>query len=220
MADDGHYFFCKEDLDGHPVRASEWLATRLAARVGIAAADCAVMTDDDGETYFASKLVPSMADRVILDQFLMTPRPNELGQPGNWPGEYLAMLRAFDQFVDNPDRGNDNFILSREGARTNLCAIDFGSAHLIRGSIDQFPVESDRTMLVGKLHQRIHGVHINAAMEMLGRIAVIPAAAVETIVTEMPESWLSERQRGNLYDFWSSDRREKRIATLRAALTG
>lgn len=219
IADDGTYFYCKQDIDAHPARATEWIATRIADRVGIIVPPCAVL-EDDGRTYFGSQEITSLADQTTLDNFLLNPQRNELLQPSPWPGEYLAMLRAFDRFMDNPDRCPSNFLLANNGFSRNLCAIDFASARLLDCAADRFPVESEATMFVGRLHERIHGVFPEAAREMLGRIASIPASVVEGILGEMPSSWLSERQRGNFDAFWSDGRRRQRIDNLRASIGG
>ena len=220
IADDGGYYFCKYDTDGHPARATEWVATKLAAHVGLVTAPCAVIQGEAGDTYFGSRQVDSPADRVLLENFLATRRANELGQLSGFPGQYLSMLRTFDLFIDNADRGVDNFVLARDGSMTRLVAIDFASARLLDCNVDRFPVELDRTMLVGKFHQQTHGAYPDSAIEMLGRLAAIPASVVEALITEMPDEWMTARSKGEFNDFWSDGRREKRIANLRAALTG
>jgi hypothetical protein len=221
IADDGWYFYCKEDRDGLPVRATEWMATRLARLCGIATADCAIIEDPStGEELFGSRQPDSVADRFTVAAFLSQTHTNELGEVSLWPGQYLARLRALDMFIDNPDRGNDNFVLARDGLQTNLCAIDFGSARLFRCTTDAFPVESERTISVGKLHQQIHGSHLDSAVEMLEQLARIPADIVRSILNELPDSWLSESQRGTFNGFWSDGRKEQRIKNLRSALSG
>jgi hypothetical protein len=221
IADDGNYFYCKDDRDGHPVRASDWLATRLAREVGIATAPCSIVEDaQTGEKFFGSMRLPSIADRFAVADFLSRTHPNEIGQIGTWPGQYLSMLFTFDQFIDNPDRGHDNFVLVRDGLQTNLCAIDFASARIFRCTIDGFPVETERTIFVGKRDQTIHGAHMESALEMLNRLARVPADLIRSILDEMPEAWLSETARGMFDDFWSNGLREQRLKNLHAALTG
>jgi hypothetical protein len=221
IADDGNYFYCKDDLDGRLVRATEWIATRLARQVGIATAECVIIEDmESGRQLFGSKQLPSMADRFAVADYLSRPHPNELGDVGTWPGQYLAMLSAYDLFIDNPDRGHDNFVLARDGLQANLCAIDFGSARLLDCTIDRFPVESEATIFVGRLHQQIHGSHRGSALEMVEKLSRVPAAFVETILGEMPDDWLSETHRGTFNGFWSDGRKEQRLANLRSVLSG
>lgn len=221
ITDDGGFYFCKEDRNGHPARATEWLATRLARHVGIPTAECAVVEDaETGEQFFGSKRVPSIADSFAVSDFLNTPHSNELGGVGLWPGQFLAMLRAFDHFIDNPDRGPHNFVLARDGSQTNLCPIDFASARLFQCTADRFPLESERTIFVGKLHRLIHGHHPESAGEMLNRLAAVPASVVNGFLEEMPESWLTDHHRGALNEFWSDGRRDQRLKNLHAELSG
>jgi hypothetical protein len=221
IADDGAYFYCKDDLDGAPARAAEWVCTRLARTLGLPTADCAILLDpENGRELFGSKRLPSIADSFAVANFLSSPHKNELGEPGHFPGQYLARVRAFDMFIDNPDRGSDNFVLVRDGLQTNLCPNDFGSARLFRCTTDAFPVETERTVSVGKLHQLIHGPHLASAMEMLKELERVPATLIQSFLQEMPESWLSESQRGTFSGFWTNGQKEQRIAKLRSALTG
>ena len=221
VADDGSYFFCKEDRNGHPARATDWFATRLARHIGIPTADCAIVEDGEtGEEFFGSKRVPSMADRFAVADFLGSPHTNELGGVGTWPGQFLAMLRAYDLFIDNPDRGPDNFVLIRDGSQTNLCPIDFASARIFQCTTDGFPLERDRTIFVGNAHKLIHGPHAESAVEMLKRLAAVPAGIVNCFLAEMPEAWLSGHQRGMFNDFWSDGRKDQRLKNLHAALSG
>jgi hypothetical protein len=221
IADDGNYFFCKMDADGQPARATEWLATRLARHVGLPTADCAIVEDlDEGLDYFGSKLVPSISDKFAVTEFLTKRHQNELGQAANFPGQFLAMLRTFDLFIDNPDRGPDNFVLVRDGLQTNLCPIDFASARLFDCTIDRFPVAGERTNFVGQHYRRIHGDHLESAVEMLDRISAVPAATVVNFLNEMPDTWLNARQLGDIHEFWSDGRREQRLKNLRSALSG
>jgi hypothetical protein len=221
IADDGSFIYCKHDVNGQPVRASEWFATRLADHLGLPTAACFIIDDPEtNESYFGSRQVPSIADRFEVADFLNRVHRNELDQIGSWPGQFLAMLRAYDMFVDNPDRAPDNFILQRNGGRTNLVPIDYASARLLKGTVDTFPVESERTILVGNVHQRLHGTHVESAIELVERIGATPRSVVDGIFSEMPESWLNDRQRGIFDGFWTDGRKDRRIANLRRALNG
>jgi hypothetical protein len=221
FTDDGSYFFCKEDRDGHPARATDWFATRLARHLGIPTAECAIIEDSEtGEEFFGSRRLPSVADRFAVAEFLARPRNNELGGPGTWPGQFLAMLRAYDLFIDNPDRGPENFVLSRDGSHTNLCPIDYASARLFRCSTDHFPLDHERTIFVGKAHELIHGPHRESAVEMLNRLAGVPAGIINGILGEMPETWLTDQQRGTFSEFWSAGPKDQRLQNLRTVLSG
>lgn len=216
FAADGGPYYCKEDRDFRPIRATEWVSTMLAQHVGIAVADPAVLEDDELNTFFGSKGPTSVASDREVELLLNRPSRNELGQAGLWPGQYLASLFAFDMFVGNPDRCIRNFVLDRSAAPHRLCAIDFASAHLIGCTADRFPVESDHTVWVGRAWQKTHGTHFESAQEMLDRLAAVPWSVMDRIVQQMPIDWLDPAQREGLIKFWEGGVRLERISRLRA----
>jgi hypothetical protein len=216
FADDGALYYCKDDKDGRPLRAIEWILTKLAEHLGLSVADCAVIEDDDGRTYFGSKSPSSVAAQVEVSRYMGSPVRGELGQPLPWLGQYLARLWAYDLFVDNPDRCLPNFILDQDGQPRRLRAIDFASARLMDFSTDRFPVESEHTVWVGRVVRKTHGPHLDSALEMIDRIAAVPLNEIDQIVGRMPSDWFSVDQREGLSGFWSEGRRLDRIARLRA----
>jgi hypothetical protein len=218
FVEDGALYYCKDDKNGRPLRAIEWICTQLADHMGVSVADCAVIEDNEGSTYFGSRSPRSVADTAAVGQFMGAPATGELGQPLPWLGQYLARLFAFDLFIDNPDRSLCNFILDRDTAPRRLRAIDFASARLMHFSVERFPVESDATVWVGRAVRKVHGRHVESAMEMPDWLAAVPVNEIEKILGQMPEDWLSLNQREGLSGFWSDGRRHDRIARLRAFL--
>lgn len=215
--DDGFYY-CKDDQFGQYIRSIEWLATQLAQHLGIATAQCAIIEAKDGQTYFGSRSPASVADDVETSRMLSLPATGELGQPLPWLGQYLAGLRVFDLFIDNPDRSVRNFILDRDGTFARLCAIDFASARLLKFPIDRFPVASEPTIFVGNILRKTHGSHADSANEMLERIASIPPSVVDQILNQIPEDWLPQDIRGKMNAFWSGGDLKARVACLREHL--
>ncbi len=219
ITSDGSMFYCKDDRDGRPVRAVEWIATKLADHLGLSVAEAAIIEDDRGNTFFGSKSPRSLANQDEVFRHLTTPATGELGQPIPWLGQYLASLNAFDCFIDNPDRTLNNFILDNDGYPRRLRAIDFASARLIDFSAERFPVESENTVLVGRVVRDIHGAHAASGLEMLDRIAAVPLRKVQEIVEPMPNDWLTTNQREGLSEFWVHGGRTDRISRLRALLS-
>ncbi|OYY77406.1 MAG: hypothetical protein B7Y43_11080 [Sphingomonas sp. 28-62-20] len=216
LADDGALYYCKGDKDGQPLRAIEWIFTNLAEHLGLSVADCAVIEDYDGQTFFGSRSPSSVADQVEVNLYIGSPSRGELGQPLPWLGQYLSRLWAYDLFLDNPDRCLPNFILDTDGQPRRIRAIDFASARLMHFSTDRFPVESEHTVWVGRIVRKTHGPHLESALEMIDRIAAVPLNEIDRIVGQMPADWLSVDQRKGLSGFWSEGRRLNRIERLRA----
>ena len=218
VGDDGRFYYGKSDRNGRPIRATEWLATKLANHLGISVADCAVLESNTGETFFGSRSPISVASEHHLNHLLNSPAQNELGQPVPWLGQYLSQVWAFDLFVDNPDRNLRNFIFDQDGNTGRVRAIDFASARLIEFSVERFPVDSDITMRIGKFVRAKHGSHRNAAIEMVERIESIPQEVIQSILNEMPKGWLTEDQIGGIVEVWSNGDRSKRLSRLKALI--
>jgi len=215
--DTGLFFICKPDRNGHPVRATELILTRVAEHLGIRTARCAVI-EHDGMTFFGSQTELSTAGSFQVGDFLMTPNLNELGQPLRFPGEHLAQLLAFDLFISNPDRGPHNFLLVKDGGFLRLCAIDFADARLSDLTTKRFPVAGSTTVIVGRRYRKIHGAFASSSVEMVDRIAALSTEVFSRIVAEVPDDWLTNDARGGLNAVWGSPGFHDRLAALRSGL--
>lgn len=217
-AEEGGTYVCKHDAAGQPARLNDWVGTKLASHLGIATAECAVVEDHDGQTYFGSLIHSSTQDDFLLKRYLSTPQADETGRPMGWLGQHLAGLFALDLFLSNPDRDRQNFVLRSEGQRQVLCAIDFASARLDRITSREFPIASTRTIFVGKDLQRLHGRHEASAIEMVDRIAAIPVEIVERFFLGIPDSWSNAAQKEGICDAWAGRGFHDRLAALRAVI--
>lgn len=215
---EGGSYYCKFDKDGRQIRATEWLCTHLAAHLGIATAECAILEDETGASYFGSRELISTASEFEVRDFLNHPSPNELGGPSEWPGRYLEQVFAFDMFVGNGDRSMRNFLLVNEGQSRRICAIDFASARLVDWSGYNFPVVTDQTVSVGRRLRETHGPFPASAFEMIDRIGAVPVETIEGILKGMPKDWLTAEQREGTCDNWSSDRVKGRLMALRSGI--
>jgi len=213
----GNTFFCKGDKPGRRIRATEMIYTRLADELRIRVPQCAVI-EHDGETFFGSLQESSTVSIFEARDFLMTPQRNELGQPGNFPGAYLAQLLVFDLFIGNWDRGLNNFLIIQDGAMRRFCAIDHASADLAVLTTNRFPVAHSQTLTVGRMLREIHGSFDREALEMVARIGAIPKATFDRIVNEVPDDWLTQDERGELLEVWDSPGFSGRLDALRKSL--
>lgn len=216
-AAEGGTYFCKADQSGRLVRLTEWLCTRIAAHLGIATADCAVM-ELDGETFFGSKNHHSTAAHFATNDFLRRPQKNELGQISDWPGRYFSGLYAVDMLLSNQDRDFTNFVMYREGSGYRVCAIDFAAAQLADLTSARFPVASSRTVLVGRILRTLHGFFEDSALEMIDRAAAVPRDVVAGFLAEIPADWANATQKEGVCDAWSGRGFGERLAALRSGL--
>jgi hypothetical protein len=215
---EGGTYYCKDDRNGRAVRLTDWIGTRLAKHLGIATAQCEVIENNAGETYFGSLQHRSTVLAFTADDFLRRPQRGELGQPLTWLGRHLSQLHAVDLFLHNPDRDFSNFVLEREGNSLRLCAIDFAASELSALGTCRFPIAHTRTILVGKLLRHTHGFFEESALEMVDRIAAVPATVVAGFFAEIPADWSTEAQREGICGGWQNDQMQERLAALRAGL--
>jgi hypothetical protein len=208
-------FYCKEDKDGRPIRATEMLCTRIAGHSGVLTPHCAVVEDDEGETYFGSLALLSPAGIFEVRSALITPATSEIGSPDPWLGSYLSSLYALDLAVGNPDRSMTNFLM--DASDRQLRAFDFASADLKKLATDRILIEGTRTLSVGRVLRSKHGFDLDAALEMVKRLEATPVKTIRRFLGELPNGWLTQREGDVLCDDWEN-RLGARLAALSAGL--
>ncbi len=130
----------------------------------------------------------------------------------------MAQVLVLDAFLQNPDRGLQNFLLVRHGTMQQICVIDFAKADLDALTSLSFPVANSTTAAVGREMRAVHGDCRDSALEMVDRIGATPKDAFMRFVGETPEEWLTQEQRGRLDEAWSSSGFCERLDALRARL--
>jgi hypothetical protein len=208
-------FYCKEDRDGRRIRATEMLCTRLAGHAGILTPHCAVIEDDEGETYFGSLSPISPAGQFEVRAALTTKRSSELGGPDPWLGSYLSGIYALDLAISNPDRSICNFLM--DAGDRQIRAFDFASAKLENLAVDRFSIEGTKTLSVGRDLRSIHGFDLDAALEMVKRLEATPVKVIRRFLGELPGDWLTHAEGESLCDDWEN-RLGARLAALSAGL--
>lgn len=205
-------FYCKEDKDGRPIRATEMLCTRLAGHAGVLTPHCAVIEDEDGATYFGSLSPNSPAGQFEIRAALMTKHTSEIGSPDPWLSGYLSSIYALDLALANPDRSLCNFLMDADDRQVR--AFDFASADLKSLAVDRFSIEGTNTLSVGRVLRSIHGFDLEAALEMVKRLEATPVKTIRRFLSELPGDWLTKGEGESLCENW-----EKRMGTRLAALS-
>jgi hypothetical protein len=208
-------FYCKEDKGSRRIRATEMLCTRLAGRAGVLTPHCAVVEDDEGETYFGSLSPNSPAGQFEVRAALTTKQTSEVGSPDPWLGSYLSSIYALDLALGNPDRSISNFLMDTNDRQ--LRAFDFASADLKTLSVDRFPIEGTNTLSVGRALRSIHGFDLDAALEMVSRLEATPVKVIRRFLSELPGDWLTQSEGEGLCENWEN-RLGARLAALSAGL--
>lgn len=215
---DGKHYYCKDDSNGRPSRANEWVFYSLARHLRILTPQFAILEDDSGNLYFGSEAIISTASRVELDYFFKTPVRNELGQVAPWPGQYFSRLYIFDLFIGNMDRTIQNFVMDANQHPRPLYAIDFADADLSEMATDRFAVAGSNTMIHGRFLRIYHPFSSDSADEMIKNIGAIPPGFLREVMRGMPDDWLAQSQRQEFCEQWASGARHQRLAALRAGI--
>lgn len=210
---DERTYYCKDDADGRPIRATEWISQSLALHLGIAVAEFQII-EHEGETFFGSREAISTADIFKVRDYLSREQQNELGET-DWFGRWLSRLYALDMFLNNPDRGMNNFVLENG---SSLRAIDFADSRLEDITSERFPVATSNTVCNVKFIENVHGFSLDSAREMIERIRVIPVSVIDGIIGGMPNDWMVDDQKQQIHEAWASGRISHRLSALRAGL--
>lgn len=208
-------FYCKRDKDGRPIRATEMLCARLAGHLGVLTPHCAVIEDEEGETYFGSLSPGSPAGQFEVRAALTTAQKSEVGSPDPWLGSYLSSIYALDLALGNPDRSMTNFLMDL--ADRQLRVFDFADVDLKSLPLERFSIEGTNTLSVGKALRAIHGFDLDAALEMVKRLEATPVKLVRRFLDELPGDWLTVGERESLCEIWEN-RLGARLAALSAGL--
>lgn len=215
---DGFDYYCKADAHGRPIRATEWIAQSLAHHLGIAVPEFRVMEGLDGETLFGSRQVISTAGIFEVRDYLSRKKLNEIGGPTDWFGRWLTGLFVLDLFLNNPDRGTNNFILEKGGSVDGLRVIDFADGRLEDVTTNRFPVAASNTVCNGKFVESVHGFFLDSASEMIEKIRLIPVPVIEGIIGGMPNDWMADEQKLQICAAWADNRLQSRLSALRSGL--
>lgn len=211
QGEDGHSYFLKTQAAGLLVPASEFLCTKLAIAVGLAAPEPVVAQFPNGEFCFASRqeagvLQQERAMRTLLQKDFL---PRYV--------HHLARWFAFDLFAYNNDRHCYNFLLREAALDPVLLGIDFGHAFLAAG---QWPLPpppltegSNTTRTQRRFAQQAPYPRATGAA-LAARLLDVPDNWLPELLDELPESWMDARLKRTLHCWWRGNRR-KRLKLIR-----
>lgn len=210
-------YYCKSDSRGLSVCATDWFYSKLASHVGIPIPDFSqILNPENGELLFGSRQAPGTAEAFEVQVFLTTKANFDpvVGDPYSWVGPYLSRVYAFDLLVGNPDRQLCNFLLVRHGNQKRLLAFDFASSQLILDNPAHFAIARTQTLLVGKRLRKLWQFDVQSAIEILQWIEAVPISQIESILSSLPDEWITEVQRGQIYEQWSGGAVTERVDAL------
>lgn len=210
---EGGFYYAKGDHSLRDIRATEWFATNLAKLLDIAVPDCAVLENSNGETFFGSRRIISVAAEFEARDYLLNAQPM-----AGWLAQHLSRLYALDLFLNNSDRCLRNFLLMQTGLSKVLYAFDFALARLDDLTTDQFPVETSNTIRDGRLLRRFHTFDAAVALNLVDGISGLQQSKIQSILDAMPDDWMANEKRDILSEAWSGENLDIRLSALRSGL--
>ena len=217
--DDGHRYYLKADANGRPVRASEWIATHLAERVGIAAPHPMIVQMRDGRLVFGSRRIAGVADDVTTANYLLSVTLSNAGHQMIGLSQVLSKIYAFDLFIFNDDRHFGNYLSLDDNGIRRFYAFDFSRALFWRWPWVGIPDPGQNTRLYATRLWPLRGFDTAAAIGILDRLRVVPTSDIQFVVNAMPPEWLPEALREAFLGWWSSNARADRLNELREGMT-
>lgn len=217
-ADNGKKYYLKADVGDTPVRASEWLAYRLAGTVGVPVPRCDFIQTLSGDIAFGSEALDGASRRAETVLFLEGRTINELGVPNPGLQASLSAIHALDLFLNNVDRHMGNFLIVPDGEDRRLYAMDFARSFFWRWPWDGFPKPDDLTSEAWTELRERHGFDLSAALAIVNRLGIISASDVEGLLAHMPAHWLSNSLQSELLAYCRGGGWAARVASLREGL--
>ncbi|WP_354257115.1 HipA family kinase [Bradyrhizobium sp. F1.13.3] len=202
-ADDGLCYIIKDDAppSAPSVRACEYLWSAVARSVGLPAPTPEVIEDVTGRLLFGSRREQSSIGKDHATCLL-----HLLGGQVHEAGKHLSRIYAFDLFCGNWDRHPGNYLIINETSALVVFAIDFSHAPMHPGcaipGFDPLILFNSATRVWFKTVVAPYGPDVASATETVDRLAKLPVAEIEAILTSIPLDWLSPADRDGIIVWW------------------
>lgn len=218
-ADDGLCYIVKDDAPpaAPHVRASEFLWSSVARLVGLPAPTQEVIDDHAA----GRLLVGSRREQANIGRDQASCMQHLLGGQIIQGGRQLSRIYAYDLFCANWDRHPGNYLILDETGALAVFAIDFSHVALhpgLAGGRDPLALPGCATRSMFKPVVQPYGADAAASLELLERLSVLPVGAVETILTSIPQDWLTADDREKILTWWRNGGRAARTLQIKQGL--
>lgn len=206
--DDGSDYAVKDRSENPFLPHQEWLCTQLGELVGLASPPIRIVSVA-GDECFGSRWESGVetqdwwvrADRGEIDFSSFAPT--------------ISRMLAYDLFIHNVDRHLTNYIVRRQHTGYAMLAFDYSQAWLFSGfPPPQLPFNPQtKTMLAIRVMIQIFGnfINQNEIKYVCDRLRDVKTEAIERIIGEHPNTWLTDNQKHAIFNWWYSDKRIHRI---------
>jgi len=215
---DGKHYAIKTIHDNNGfVPASEFFCHHLARLVSIPTPSFEHLQLSENEVAFGStweggvntiKALPDMIE-ILTGKIIVQDIESFFGK-----------VYAFDLFVNNEDRHFGNYIFRDSFNKSKIAlAFDFSRSWMETGPFEYNCLENKSKTYMCNEYIRVHNkFDITSALDTLDLISKIPKENVEMILNSMHETWMSNKDKDLMLDWWGSDEFFKRIEKLKGVI--
>lgn len=215
LASDNNWYHIKDDKNGFPARASEFLCGGILRELGVLCPQYRIIQMQSGDLLFGSKKVSGIAEATETAAMLRS-APD---YPTQFPGlcSFLSSLFAFDRFMHNVDRHSGNFLAHSSVAGLMFLPIDHSQSAFSFWPFANFEGGSN-TLTFARIHFKNHGFDLATALAMVDRIAAIPSEKIIALLAGMPSEWIADNVRSAFISWWGGPEFFARLDKLRKGL--
>lgn len=219
-AEDRHRYYIKDDSNGRPVRASEWVSTLMSEAVIISAPSQSVIELSNGKLVFGSRRVANVSDRVATDSYLISPTISN-ADPASTTGlkKILSSIYTFDMFINNVDRHFGNYLSVDDNGIRRLYAFDYSRALFWNWPWSDFPAINEHTRVYGSILRNLHGFDEKSSADIINRIEGLTQDTIKGFVNSMPTDWISSAPTAQFIKWWGSRAWKTRLVDLRKGIS-
>jgi Pyruvate kinase, barrel domain len=165
-----------------------------------------------------SAMTPKWREQSSIGRDHATCLLHLLGGQVHEAGKHLSRIYAFDLFCGNWDRHPGNYLILNETSALVVFAIDFSHAPMHPGcampGFDPLILLNSATRVWFKTVVAPYGQDVASATETVDRLAKLPVAEIEAILTSIPLDWLSPADRDGIIVWWRDGGRKARADLL------
>jgi hypothetical protein len=195
---------------------NEYFCYRLAHAVGITSPGHSLVQLPSGELAFGSRWESGATPTDWWDQIAAGTIP-----PANILPT-LARIYAFDLFVHNVDRHAGNFLVRQQHFGFAVIAFDYSRSWSYHGiPPPPLPMKAtDNTVLVQRQLTSLLGQYVSSAStaDVLDNLEAVSTQTITSILSQQPDSWLTNTACQDIISWWSSPDRKIRLDAIRAGI--
>ncbi|KAF2992861.1 hypothetical protein MJC1_00442 [Methylocystis sp. MJC1] len=167
---------------------------------------------------FGSRQIATIGEKVDTAAILTSMSLLPSGFPIAGLRRVLAEVYAFDLFINNVDRHENNFICCKHDGYYRLYLIDHARALFSRG-YEGFPLAKEHgTIFTARGIRERHGFDLDAALALVGKLEKLAPESITRVVDSTPDEWLPSDEKVQFVDWWTNGGRAAKIDRLRDGL--